>query len=198
MNRYKYIQQLLLGLFLTFLFACNSSSHSNQQVQTADTNRLTSISLDGNKYQIDTAMILTNQNLQPLINDLDKAVLKTHNNTKDLPDFIKTFLDSLTGSDFSIANPGEDWQVGCVVIEKLPARQLVYLGLGDDIAMLSYFTGGIGKSEHVLIIKFADKNILDFWCGNVLVDLDNKKDILEYLKTNSKKDWGLNTNIIYL
>ena len=200
MNSYKYIGQILTGLFWAFLFACNSSTHIDQQIETEDSNRISSISFNDNKYQIDTAIILTNQNLQPLINDLDKTTLSTHNDTKDIPDFIRTFLNNLTGSDFSIASPGENWQVGCCVNpeEKLASRQLVYLGLGSDIVLFSYFTGGFGKSEHVLIIKFKDKKIVDFWSGNVMVDLNNKKDILEYLKANENKNWGLNTNIIYL
>ena len=32
MNRHKYLKQILFGLFLTFLFACNPSTHSDKQV----------------------------------------------------------------------------------------------------------------------------------------------------------------------
>jgi hypothetical protein len=198
MNRQKYIQRLLFALLVILVLACNNSNSDGRQIEASIANLETSISFSGSKYQIDTAMILTNQNLLPLIDDLDKTTLITHTNTKDIPYFIKTFLDSLTGNDFSIANPGEDWQAGCVIIEKLPSRQLVYLGLGNDIALFSYFTGGIGKSVHVLIIKFSDKIITDFWCGNVLVDLNSKSEILEHLKKYKDNNGKLNTNMIYL
>ncbi|MEO6903988.1 MAG: hypothetical protein ABI315_12700 [Bacteroidia bacterium] len=80
----------------------------------------------------------------------------------------------------------------------MPKRQLIYFGLGQDLALMTYYTGGIGKSEHILIFKFKDNKILDFWCGNISTDVTNKLEILNYLKTNKDKEWGLNTNIIYL
>jgi hypothetical protein len=105
-------------------------------------------------------------------------------------------LNNLTDS-FSIANPGENWQVGCVVEQPLPLRQLIYLGIGNDIALMTYYTGGFGKLEHVLIFKFSNDKILDFWCGNITTDIINKKEIVKYLKDNKDKEWGLNTNIVY-
>lgn len=192
------MQQLFFGLFFTILFGCSPSTHSNQQADTGDKRRVTSISMNGSKYQIDTAMILANENLQPLINDLDKANLTTHRNTEEIPDFIKNFLDSITGKHFSISNPGEKWQATDAVLETLPDRQLVYLGLADDLALLCYKSGGIGVSEHLLILKFENQKISDLWCGNVLVDLNNEKEVLDYIKSNDKKPWGLNTNIIWL
>ena len=137
--------------------------------------------------------------------------MTTHNNIKDFPDFIKIFLDSLSSGNFSIANPNENFKAGCTSLtirnekgniisldENLPNRQLIYFGLGKDIALMTYYTGGIGKSEHILILKYKGKSIIDFWCGNVLVDLKTKDEVLKFLKTNKDKEWGLNTNIIYI
>jgi hypothetical protein len=72
------------------------------------------------------------------------------------------------------------------------------LGVGNDITLMAYYTGGIGKSEHILILKYSDNKILDFWCGNILEDVKTKADILKYIKDNKDKVWGLNTNFIYL
>jgi hypothetical protein len=160
--------------------------------------------------------------LQQLIEDLEKADLKEKKIVAEIPSFIKSFLDSLT-DNFSIANPEEDWQVSCVIMGKqiqkkvydkktrdtlievsfdnskpLPSRQLIYFGLGTDIALMTYYTGGIGKSEHILIIKFDNTKIVDLWCGNILTDVTNKSETLKYLNDNKDKHWGLNTNIIYL
>ncbi len=174
------------------------------------------------KFVIDTNAILNNNNLLSLIDDLENTDLTEKKTVTEIPPFIKSFLDSLTDS-FSIADPGEDWQVGCVVMGKqiqkrvydkktgdtliqvafdnsqtLPSRQLAYFGRGKDIALMTYYTGGIGKLEHILIIKFDNTKIVDFWCGNIMTDVSNKAEILKYLKENKDKDWGLNTNIIYL
>jgi hypothetical protein len=187
-------------------------------------NYVSNLSYVNGLYQIDTNAILNNNNLQQLINELEKADLADKKTVTEIPLFIKSFLDSLI-DNFSIANPGEDWKVGCTSLMEIdnstqkkridqktgdtiitvsiktkdvPTRQLVYFGLGKEIALMTYYTGGIGKSEHILIFRFDNNKIVDFWCGNILTDVTNKTKILKYLNDNKDKHWGLNTNIIYL
>jgi len=203
--------KILLGLCITTFWSCSNSTSqldgSIMDKNSAD-NYKSNLSLVDGKYQIDTSAILNNHNLQQLIEDLEKAELADKKTVAQIPSFLKSFLDSLT-EGFSIANPGEDWQVGCtsltmvdekgnVISEEMPKRQLIYFGLGQDLALMTYYTGGFGKSEHILIFKFKGNKILDFWCGSILTDAKNKLEILNNLKTNKDKDWGLNTNIIYL
>jgi len=171
-------------------------------------NYRSNISLFNGVYQIDTNAIIRNNNLEGLITDLEKADLTEIKTIAEIPSFIKTFLDGLTNG-FSITNSGEDWQVGCtslttvdengnVINEKKPKRQLIYFGLGQELALMTYYKGGFGKSEHIVIIKFDNTKIVDFWCGNILRDTNNKTKILKYLKATKDKEWGLNTNIIIL
>lgn len=219
--------KILFGLFILAFWACSNSTTQQDGsaiVKKSDDNYSSNlISVDG-KYQIDTNAILNNNNLKQLIDDLERADLKEKKTIAEIPTFIKLFLDSLT-DNFSIANPGEDWRVGCIVpmeidnstqkksvdsktgdtvitvsmkTKHVPTRQLIYFGIGSNIALMTYYTGGIGKSEHILIFKFNSNEIVDFWCGNILTDVNNKTEILKFLKDNKKKDWGLNTNIIYL
>lgn len=217
--------KIFLWLLIVTLWACISqkSQESQSTLNEIGVSKYESnISIVDGKFVIDTNAILNNNNLSLLIDKLEKTELKEKKSIGEIPLFIKSFLDSLT-QNFSIANPGEDWQEGCVVLGKenqqkvhnekigdtmipigidnsqlLPRRQLIYFGLGKDIALMTYYTGGFGKSEHIFIIKFEKTQILDFWCGNILNDLSNKKEILEFLKKNKDKHWGLNTNIIYL
>lgn len=208
----KTITKILIGLFITTFLACNKLTHqvnTSSVDQSSVTNYKSNLSLTNGKYEIDTGAILNNNNLQQLIADIEKTEFVEKKTVAEIPIFIYSLLDSLTG-DFSIANSGEDWQVGCtsmilvddgkgkITIEKPPKRQLIYFGLGQDLALMTYYTGGYGKSEHILIFKFENNNILDFWCGNVLEDVKSKSEILNYLKENKDKNWGLNTNIIHL
>lgn len=217
--------RILLGLFIMTFWGCGNSTTKQDGLdldkQTSD-NYESNVSVVNGKFVIDTNAILNNNNLQSFIDDLEKTDLTEKKTVAEIPSFIKSFLDTLTKS-FSIADPGDEWQVGCVVMGKeiqkkvydkktgdtliqitfdnsqpLPSRQLVYFGLGKDIALMTYYTGGIGKSEHILIIKFDNINIGDFWCGNILTDVKSKAEILRYLKENKDKHWGLNTNFIYL
>ena len=70
--------------------------------------------------------------------------------------------------------------------------------MGQNIALLTYYLGGIGKSERILIFHFENHCVTDFWCGGVLADLLTKDEILDYLRDNKDKKWGLNTSIIYI
>lgn len=200
-----------LSLILTIFWTCNNST-TQQDKHKIGNNAFSSIPFIDGHYQIDTTKILSNQNLQLLIGDLEKTELIEKNRVSEIPYFIKAFLDTLTVGNFTIANPDENWQVGCVsmgkLIEKkvydkktgdtlieftfddshpLPSRQLIYFGLGRDIALLTYYTGGFGKSEHILIIKFQDNEIINFWCDNVLEDVKNKIEVLKYLKENKNE-----------
>jgi hypothetical protein len=150
------------------------------------------------KCDLDTSVILENGNLPSLIANLEKADLKTCKTVNGIPPFIINFLDCCIDSgDFSIANPGENWQVTDVIMEKLPARQLVSFEIGDSIALMMHYTGGLGVSEHILIFRFHDNTISDFWCGNIMQNLSGKQDVITYIKANKDKNWGLNTNMIY-
>ena len=154
------------------------------------------ISYVNGKYLLDTNSILANENLPPMINDLIRSDIDEKKSIKEIPGFIMVFLKKLR-KNFTIANPGEDWQATDCPFKPLPDRQLVYFGLGNDIALMAYYTGGIGKSEHILIIKFTGDSITDFWCGITLEFSKNKAEILSLLQRNKDKVWGLQTNFIY-
>lgn len=219
--------KIILRLFIMTFWACsNSSLQQNKPTSDKKTvgNYESNVSIVNGGFVIDTNAILNNNNLQLLIDDLEKNNLRENKTVTEIPPFIKSFLDTLTGS-FSIANPGEDWQAGCtspmeidnstqrksinpktrdtiitisMKTRDVPTRQLVYFGLGKKIALMTYYTGGIGKSEHILIFKFDGNKIVDFWCGNILTDIKTKAEVIKYLKENKDKEWGLNTNIIYI
>jgi hypothetical protein len=186
----------LLTASVIFL-ACNSK-----------TNYKKGVSILRGFYKIDTNTIITNRNLPPLIEELEKNSLTEFETTKKIPLFIKTFVGSLIDT-FFIADPGEPWRSGCTPPfeidyenpkkyydkrtkrisysysfkdKEYPIRQLVYFGLGKDIALMTYYTGGIGMIGRILIFKFKGTEITDFWCGNESKSVNNKKEILLYLK----------------
>lgn len=208
-------------LFLLLITMTLSACYFQQGKKHRD-NPVSSISIVEGKYQLDSNRILYNYNLGQLIEDLEETELVEKNTFSEVPLFIRSFLDALTDT-FEIANPGEDWQVGCtplirikdeglnpktkgslfgnVEILKLPRRQLIYFGIGDNIAVMRHFRGGVGRSEHILIFKFENNAIVDFWCGLVRGIITNKTELLSYLKENKGKvkeeDMILNTNFIY-
>ena len=188
---------LTFGLLWIFC-ACNVSTTQDKKTVLSNDDTIKGLIIKDGSVKIDTFVILTHQNLDPLLAVIEKTDLKTYRQVSDIPVFLVDFLKVVTKDSFSIANQNEDWQVGCDVSDGLLSRQLIYFGLADNIALLTYLTGGIGESEHILIIKFSNDKITDFWCGNVMADLTNKEEILKYIKDNRAKKWGLGTNVIYL
>ena len=148
-------------------------------------------------YTIDTSRVLLNQDLDEFLVKLKNDRFVIYNRKENIPEFIRYQLDCLTG-DFSIANPGLDYRCCCTSSSKLPARQLLYLAQSKDVLIMTYLTGGIAVSTHLLFIKVSDNKILNLWTGVSFPALKSKKDIIDYIKKHRYDKWGLNTNIIYL
>lgn len=187
---------ILLLSFIIFIQACNNNSNSKPEPKKEEPRDTTSFHPVSN-YHLDTAAVLSNQNLPSLLEELKKDNLVTHINKKEIPAFIISFLEGLRKDSFSIANPGEEWQAGDAIVEPLPARQLVYFGIGEHIALLTHLTGGIAVMQHVLIFKIDNNTVTDFWCGGLPYNLKEKEEIIDYLWKNKEKAGTLNGNYIF-
>lgn len=215
----KRINIILAIIIFCLISSCgeidNNQQEKNKEVEVLN-KQIFGLLNNNDSYELDTSVILSNQNLPHLILELETENLESKLTFQEVPKIVRNLLDSLTGK-FDIVNPGEDWQVGCVrigkmiekkvndsIIEvtfdnsKLPTRELVYLGTSDNITLMTYYRGGIGKSAHTLIIKHNSQEVFDLWKGSAPYNVKNKIEIIEYLKQNQNKEWGLNTNIIYL
>lgn len=187
---------LLLLFCIALLSACNNSS-SNKPDSKKETPGDTTIIRPVSNYHLDTASVLNNERLPSLLEELKKDNIITHINKKEIPAFIISFLEGLKKDSFSIANPGEEWQAGDVIMEPLPARQLVYFGIGEHTALLTHYTGGIATAYHVLLFKFSNNEVTDFWCGGLPYDIKEKEAIINYLDKNKENKSVLNGNYIY-
>lgn len=185
----SYFKTLSIIFFIFILTGVNLNSE--------DIISIKSVSIVDEKYVIDSAIILTNKNLDKFIKELKESELEEKTNKTEIPKFIFDFIIDIT-NEFTIANPNEDWQAGCVVFEELPRRKLEYFGLGSNVALMTYKSGGRGTSTKILMFYFENEKIIDFWCGSSLKNLLNKEEIIQHLIENKEKEWGLNTNVISL
>jgi len=185
--------KLIIGLILTVFCVC--SIKSTQQ----ESNTLKKIKEPHVPHEpiIDRTLLLSNEKLPTLIAELEKTNLKEKKNGNEIPNFIRKTLNRMTADNFSIADCGEKWQVTDDVVEELPARQLVYLGLGDNITLIAYYSGGIGESEHILILKHKNQQVTGLWHANILYDFKTKKEILKFLKKNIGNESKFNSNSTY-
>lgn len=194
----------IIIILILFLGTFNLTS-SQKKVKATKSN----ISLVKGKYVLDKLAILKNNNLEKLIEELEKTELIEKQKVNEIPTFIMKLLTYLN-EDFSIVGVGEEYSSGCTQRseliqtnikvfnnktgdslltlqfgEPLPYRQLTYFGISDSIALMAYYHGGWAVGEYVIIIKFENTKIEDFWSGSLSGDLKNKKDILKYLKENN-------------
>ncbi len=128
--------------------------------------------------------------------ELQSDSFKIQNNKKAIPHFIKKQLRCLTNG-FSIANPGQPYQESDYIRWKLPTRLLVFLAKSNDLLVMTYYIGGMFRSGHMLFIKFNNKKILDLWTGYCFYGMESIQGMIDNIKQNRSKEWGLNTNMIY-
>lgn len=171
-----------------------------------------SVSFYDGKYHVDSVVIRKELNKKRLIVNLETQTLKQRMKIGEIPDFIWRFLDSISyDKKFDIVNPGEEWKSGItnfgrVVFTKrydanlkdsvsvlsgdgavLPNKQLVYFGMSETIALLTYYKGGFGPLPNIIIIKHQDKKIVDFWYGSVFEgNITSKNEIIKSLKSKRK------------
>ena len=125
-SRMKRINILLSIVVSCLISSCSetvkSKQEENKEVEVLEKQVFAIINNNGS-YELDTSMILTNQNLNSLILELEKENLESKQVFQEAPKIVRSLLDSLTG-DFDIANPGEDWQVGCVRMGKMSQKKV--------------------------------------------------------------------------
>jgi len=149
-----------------------------------------SVSVKNGKYNVDSAIILSDINKRSLVAQLQRENLEEINTVAEIPGFIKTFLDSISGNGkFDMVNPGEAWQEDWLTLGKcLPTRQLVYFGTGKNTALFSFYSAGPQKTQCVAIIKFENEQVIDFWFEANSIPVTKKAELIEYLKRNKNKN----------
>lgn len=199
----KWIYALLFHLPLACFTDC-TSNNDHSQPATSDSAVAQPISFADEKYPPNIPL---SEQLQSMIDELETSSLTGKKTVNEIPTFIRTFLDSLTGG-FSMANPGEEFQQGCIadyiiVQEKAidpktgdsitiettipppPSRQLIFFGMTNKIALMSYYSGGFATCTHIMIIRFNNSEVTDYWHGYGEGDLTNKQEIVSYLKVET-------------
>jgi hypothetical protein len=73
-----------------------------------------SISTEGDTFYLDTGVLLNNDNLPRLLKKLKHSKSTEYSDVGKIPDVVQQFLEHIS-EGLEIANPGEDWQHGCVV-----------------------------------------------------------------------------------
>jgi hypothetical protein len=158
---------------------------------------LSSMSLLGQStkmYEMDSVKIYFNQNLNSFLSCINHDYFQTYNNKNSIPPFITEQLDYFAGG-FSLANPKEQYQCCCTSPMTLPRRKLDFLSISNNVFVMTYLTGGIAVEEHILLIKFERKRIVDIWYGLADYSLHSLRDIAKYVSRRKKNPQDLHMNL---
>jgi len=132
----------------------------------------------------------SNKDLISLFNKLKKEDFVNYPTVAFIPDFMLAFLRCSSKNDFSIANPGENWNAGCGELNGLADRQLINFKMGNKFAILTYAIGGIGVTRHILILEFDQKEVVNVWSPFIFLSPElQDENMLEYLKTVEYEYW---------
>lgn len=204
----QYITYSIIGLATLLLFTrCNNLSGNHNQISIPEDNKeyVSSVTKENGVYRIDTSLIVSKKNKFTLLAELDKENLAEIKEVKQIPTFIKVFLLLKNFKCINdMANPGEEWNTGCItdfhdqvvrnvynaekkdsvptvmwVGDSLPKNQMVYFGMGKNMALFTYFKGGYFKREYSAIIKFKGEEIIDFWYEDHPEDVLSKEEIIK-------------------
>ena len=157
---------------------------------------LASIAFGQKNYycKLDTFDIVSNQHLDNFLYKLEFDNVRDYKDKKYIPAFIMESLDCLTGGNFSLANPSEEFRSTCTSSLNLPRRQLRYLGMNKNFLAIVYLTGGIAEETHIILITYCGQTILDMWAGSDINGTTrNRKQLISFLKkarTKKLNDFG--------
>jgi hypothetical protein len=202
---------LIIGFGLVFFIAYSELKAHTEEVKISveKSKRTESVSFVNGRYRVDTSFIRNDLNKAKLISELEKQKLEEKRTVQEVPSFIWRFLDSISyDKKFEIVNPGEDWKEGItdyghIVFKKrydpdlkdsvpfisgdgavLPNKRLIYFGMSDNIALMSFLHGGFGPHTNIIIFKHKNGKITDLWFGGMLDgdNLQSKPAIIRSLK----------------
>ncbi len=142
-------------------------------------------------FVIDSSAVWTNQNLDNFIYMLKSEDFEVSYDKNKIPRNIKRSLTYLTNDSFSIANPDENYRCCCSSSSSLPKRQLQFLGVSSNLVALTYLTGGVGVSTHILLIWFDNLEVKDIWAGITLKDIKSKNKLIKFLQEQKQLELNL-------
>ena len=197
---------LLAAISFLFFFACIKTNVQDENNTVRGP--LTSVSIENGKYKVDSMIIWRYNTKERLIKDVDAKKLIDKKTLQEIPEFIIAFLNDISPKGkFEMVNPGKDFYYNDITAfahlsnnklsaQEIPNRQLVYFGIDDNTAILSYYcgglsvsqpyySGGLGVRQCTSIIKFKAGKITDFWYGNTDFALSKQKIVYDLREKKS-------------
>lgn len=81
-----------------------------------------------------------------------------------LPQAVREHLAEKDGDNLvMMADPGQDWNFGCMRLQGIPSRQLVAAARAGRKWVVHYRTGGFGIAETAVVLEETGAGIREVW-----------------------------------
>lgn len=187
--------KVIVYILVSSLACANAQKRYTKFVNNQQSNPISSIKQIGDSISVNQMMILKNENLNGFIQDIQKVPLTLSRSVHKMPSLVRSFLESFCADKFTIANPDADWNCCCDQNDSLPNRKLICSWNNEHLFMISYLTGGIATTQHLVLVKYNNKFIKDFWTGIVEGNLNDQNEIIKSLKANKIQHWASKNRI---
>jgi hypothetical protein len=87
---------------------------------------------------------------------------KVFNDYRQIPLYIRSYLDSIEGGKFLISNPGDRWEAGCNRAEGEADKQLISATLNNEKFTMSYWQGGWGVHQRTILLQIKDSKVIPY------------------------------------
>ncbi|WP_375437684.1 hypothetical protein [uncultured Hymenobacter sp.] len=144
----------------------------------------------GRAYVLDTMAIVTNRRLDTLLRLAEDRALISYASAQAMPPVVAAFFQARGSVDspFVLADVGAPFEKGDAILDpNLPTRQLVYLGVSPGLVLVSYYRGGVGLSQSVVLFRLQGQTIQDLWHGYVWDDAKTKAELLLQVRQSQEK-----------
>ena len=126
--------------------------------------------------------LVTNRDLPTLLAKVEQDSLVSYTAVQHLPPAVATFL-ATHAHQARMADVGAPFAKTCARDdENLPTRQLVYLGVGQEMVLVSYYCGGFGLSQRVALFQLQGHTLRNAWGGFVTDDPNTKAALLHQIR----------------
>jgi hypothetical protein len=130
---------------------------------------------------LDSVLTKSRGTLTEFADSLANQKFEVKTRRKNIPRFVRKTMKCWF-SEFKIADVGKSFNPTDAVWNNLPRRRIKFLGLNNEYMILAYEQGGIGKTDHIDLIKFKNRKILNYWSGYDYIPGEITKDnIMEHI-----------------
>lgn len=79
---------------------------------------------------------------------------------QQVPEFIRTYLNSRDVVPFTVADPEEDFNKGCELIPGVPDKQMIWAVIHKNYFLMDYWYGGNFAGEETVLVSIKDKYVV--------------------------------------